>query len=56
MFAKINSADLDVLGDLLQTGKIRPVLDRSYPMSGVAEAIRYVESCHARGKVMIAVG
>jgi NADPH:quinone reductase-like Zn-dependent oxidoreductase len=56
VFAKINSADLDVLGDLLQSGKIRPVLDRSYPMSGVAEAMRYVESCHARGKVTIAVG
>ena len=29
--------------------------DRSYPLSGVAEALRYVESCHARGKVTIAV-
>lgn len=55
VFAKVNAADLTVLGDLLQSGKIEPALDRSYPLSGVAEAIRYVESCHARGKVTIGV-
>jgi NADPH:quinone reductase-like Zn-dependent oxidoreductase len=55
VFAKVNAADLNVLGDLLQFGKIEPALDRSYPLSGVAEALRYVESCHARGKVTIAV-
>jgi NADPH:quinone reductase-like Zn-dependent oxidoreductase len=55
VFAKVNAADLDVLSDLLQSGKIEPALDRSYPLSGVAEALRYVESCHARGKVTIAV-
>jgi NADPH:quinone reductase-like Zn-dependent oxidoreductase len=55
VFAKINAADLNVLGDLLQSGKIEPALDRSYPLSGVAEALRYVESCHARGKVTIGV-
>lgn len=56
VMAKVNTADLDGLGDLLQSGKIKPVLDRSYPLSSVADAIRYVESCHARGKVTIAVG
>jgi NADPH:quinone reductase-like Zn-dependent oxidoreductase len=55
VFAKVNAADLNVLGNLLQFGKIEPALDRSYPLSGVAEALRYVESCHARGKVTIAV-
>jgi NADPH:quinone reductase-like Zn-dependent oxidoreductase len=55
VLAKVNTADLNVLGDLLQSGKIEPVLDRSYPLSGVAEALRHVESCHARGKVTIAV-
>jgi NADPH:quinone reductase-like Zn-dependent oxidoreductase len=55
VFAKVNAADLNVLGDLMQFGKIEPALDRSYPLSGVAEALRYVESCHARGKVTIAV-
>jgi NADPH:quinone reductase-like Zn-dependent oxidoreductase len=56
VFAKINTADLLVLGDLLQSGKIKPALDRNYPLSGVADAFRYVESCRARGKVTIAVG
>jgi NADPH:quinone reductase-like Zn-dependent oxidoreductase len=55
VFAKVNAADLNVLGDLLQSGKIEPALDRKYPLSGVAEALRYVESCHARGKVTITV-
>jgi NADPH:quinone reductase-like Zn-dependent oxidoreductase len=55
VFAKINPADLNVLGDLLQRGKIEPALDRSYPLCDVAEALRYVESCHARGKVTIVV-
>jgi NADPH:quinone reductase-like Zn-dependent oxidoreductase len=55
VFAKINPTDLNVLGDLLQFGKIEPVLDRSYPLCDVAEALRYVESCHARGKVTIVV-
>lgn len=56
VFAKINARDLDVLGELLQTGKIRPVLDRSYPLRNIADALLYLESCHARGKVTIAVG
>jgi NADPH:quinone reductase-like Zn-dependent oxidoreductase len=55
VLAKIHPADLDVLGNLLQSGNIEPALDRSYPLSGVAEALRYVESCHARGKVTIRV-
>jgi NADPH:quinone reductase-like Zn-dependent oxidoreductase len=55
VFAKVNPADLNVLGDLLQCGKIEPALDRSYPLSDVAKALRYVESCHARGKVTIVV-
>ena len=55
VFAKVNAADLNVLGELMQFGKIEPALDRSYPLSDVAEALRYVESCHARGKVTIVV-
>ncbi len=45
--------DLLTLTDLLETGKIRPVRDRSYSLSQVPEAIRYVEEGHARGKVVI---
>jgi NADPH:quinone reductase-like Zn-dependent oxidoreductase len=55
VLAKVNPADLNVLGDLLQCGKIEPALDRSYPLCDVSEALRYVESCHARGKVTIVV-
>jgi NADPH:quinone reductase-like Zn-dependent oxidoreductase len=56
VFAKMKAADLEVLGDLLANGTIKPVLDRSYPLSRIAEAIAYVETCHARGKVTISIG
>jgi NADPH:quinone reductase-like Zn-dependent oxidoreductase len=39
--------------DLLEAGKVVPVIDRSYPLSDVPEAIRYLEEGHARGKVVI---
>ena len=53
--AKPNSADVDFLKELLGAGKLVPVIDRSYPLSEVAEAIRYLEEGHARGKVVITV-
>ena len=46
-------ADLAVLRELLQAGKIIPVIDRTYPLTDTAEAIRYLEQGHARGKVII---
>jgi NADPH:quinone reductase-like Zn-dependent oxidoreductase len=52
--ANMNSKDLDLLKDLLEAGKIAPVIDRRYPFSELAEAIRYLEEGHARGKVVIA--
>jgi NADPH:quinone reductase-like Zn-dependent oxidoreductase len=55
VFAKMNSGDLDVLARMLESGAVKPVLDRSYPLRDTADAIRYVEGCHARGKVIIAV-
>jgi NADPH:quinone reductase-like Zn-dependent oxidoreductase len=55
VLAKVRSADLDVLGDLIASEKIIPVLDRTYPLAETAEAVRYVETCHARGKVIIAI-
>jgi len=51
-----NKKDLNFLKELLETGKIKPVIDRIYPLSDVAEAIRYVEEGHARGKVVINIG
>ena len=53
--ARPNQADLAVLRELLQAGKITPVVDRTYPLAEAAEAIRYLETGHARGKVVITV-
>ena len=47
--------DLAVLRDLLEAGKVTPVIDRTYPLSEVAKAIAYLETGHARGKVVITV-
>ena len=51
--ADLNQEDLTVLSDLMQAGKVTPVIDRRYKLSEVAEAIRYLEEGHARGKVVI---
>jgi NADPH:quinone reductase-like Zn-dependent oxidoreductase len=53
--AKLLKADLAVLGDLMQQGKLKPVIDREYPMSQTAEALTYLEEGHARGKVVITI-
>jgi NADPH:quinone reductase-like Zn-dependent oxidoreductase len=50
-----NNEDLHLLKELLEAGKVTPVIDRSYPLSEVPEAIRYLEEGHARGKVVITV-
>ena len=47
--------DLAFLKELLEAGEITPVIDRSYPLSQVAEAIRHLEGGHARGKIGISV-
>lgn len=51
--AKINQKDLVLLKDLLETRKVVPTIDRRYPLSGVAEALRYLGEGHAQGKVVI---
>ena len=53
--AKNSKEDLFALAELIQAGKVRPVIDRTYPLSETAEAIRYVEAGHARAKVVITV-
>jgi len=53
--AAFNKADMTILADLIQSGKMRPVIDRTYTLSEVPEALRYLEQGHARGKVVIAV-
>jgi NADPH:quinone reductase-like Zn-dependent oxidoreductase len=55
MLAQANKEDLDVLRDLMQSGKLTPVIDRSYKLAETAQAIGYLEQGHAKGKVIIAV-
>ena len=55
MMAKMNKKDLVFLRELLEAGKVVPVIDRRYPLSEVAKALRYLEEGHARGKVIITV-
>src|ERR671910_2991979 len=50
-----NHEDLLVLGELIESGKVTPVIDRTYPLVEVPEAMRYLEEGHARGKVVISV-
>jgi len=52
---KSNRDDLLMLKELCETGRVRPVIDRRYPLAEVASAVRYVEDGRARGKVVIAV-
>ena len=53
--AQLTKDDLSILADLMQSGKVTPVIDRTYPLSQIADAIRYLEQGHARGKVVITV-
>ena len=50
-----NAEDLLVLTELIESGKVTPVIDRTYPLGEVAAAIRYMQEGHARGKVVIKV-
>jgi len=52
---KPNQVDLLALKELCETGKVRPVIDRRFPLSEVSSAVRYVEDGHARGKVVVTV-
>jgi NADPH:quinone reductase-like Zn-dependent oxidoreductase len=51
--AKSSQDDLTIMGELMEAGKVTPVIDRRYRLSEVPEAIRYLEEGHARGKVVI---
>jgi NADPH:quinone reductase-like Zn-dependent oxidoreductase len=53
--AKFNQPDLEVLRELLEAGKVKPVVDRRYPLSEIADAFRYLGEGHAQGKVVISV-
>ena len=53
--AKITQQDLLMVKGLLEAGKVVPVIDRGYPLQETAEAIRYLEEGHAKGKIVITV-
>jgi NADPH:quinone reductase-like Zn-dependent oxidoreductase len=52
---KSSKQDLIILGDLIQAGKLRPVVERTYKLNDAPEALRYLNEGHARGKIVIAV-
>jgi NADPH:quinone reductase-like Zn-dependent oxidoreductase len=53
--AKFNKPDMEVLRELLETGKVTPVIDRRYELSEIADAFSYLGEGHAQGKVVISV-
>jgi NADPH:quinone reductase-like Zn-dependent oxidoreductase len=55
LVSKERSEDLVVLKELIEAGKVTPVIDRTYPLREAPEAIRYLEEGHARGKIVIRV-
>jgi len=53
--AKTRRNDLAFLAELIESGKVTPVVDRTYPLAETAEAIRHLETGHARGKIIVTV-
>jgi len=53
--ANLNQRDLTLLAELIQAGKITPVIDRTYPLSEIRAAVGYVDEGHARAKVVVTV-
>jgi len=55
LMTRANQEDLTTIGGLMQSGRVKPVIDRRYSLNEAAEAIRYVAQKHARGKVVVAM-
>jgi NADPH:quinone reductase-like Zn-dependent oxidoreductase len=55
LFTTTNGKDLDVLRELIEAGKVTPVIDRTYPFAEIPPALGYAAEGHARGKVVITV-
>jgi len=55
LLAEVRQDDLNLMRELIDSGKVKPVVDRTYQLSQTADAIRYLEKGHARGKVVISL-
>jgi NADPH:quinone reductase-like Zn-dependent oxidoreductase len=53
--ALVNQADLRVLTEMLEAGKLRPIIDRRYPLDEVPTAVRALAAGHSRGKAVITI-
>jgi NADPH:quinone reductase-like Zn-dependent oxidoreductase len=53
--AQVNKADMQTLRELLETGKMKSVIDRRYDLSEIADAFRYIGDGHAQGKIVVNV-
>ena len=51
--AKLHKPDMAILGELLESEKVRPVIDRRYELCEIADALRYMGEGHAQGKIVI---
>ncbi len=56
VLGKPRKEDLALTGELMQAGKVTPVINNRYGLGEVPEAVRYLEAGHARGKVVITLG
>lgn len=54
--AKFNREDMLVLKDLLETGKLKPFVEKTYPMTRIADAMRHLGAGHAQGKIVVTMG
>ena len=55
IMARANKDDLVLLAELMEQGKMKPVIDKTYKLSEAAEAMRHLETSRARGKIVIQV-
>ena len=53
--ARPGRADLTVFRELIEAGKVKPLIDRAYPLDEIREAVRHSETFHARGKVVVTI-
>jgi len=51
----LNKLDMAVMGELMENGKVKPVIDRTFKLTEVPDAARYLDQGHARGKIVITI-